>query len=147
MKIIDKFDGTEHKFLSNFFMFPIKYRGKTWRSVEHAYQAQKFASKDIQKEIQDAKTPGETKKIARKHTQHINPHWHTIKFGIMYALLHIKFKDKDLKKLLLKTGDVELIEGNHWGDTCWGVCKGIGDNWLGKLLMQVRSEIKPRKIK
>jgi hypothetical protein len=31
-----------------------------------------------------------------------------------------------------------LIEGNTWGDTFWGVCNGVGENNLGKTLMNVR---------
>jgi hypothetical protein len=47
-----------------------------------------------------------------------------------------------LKQLLLATGDKELIEGNTWGDTFWGVCNGIGQNHLGKILMAKRTELK-----
>lgn len=35
----------------------------------------------------------------------------------------------------------ELIEGNTWGDTFWGVCRGKGENNLGKILMRLRSEL------
>ena len=38
--------------------------------------------------------------------------------------------------------DEELIEGNWWGDTYWGVCNGVGENHLGKLLMKIREELK-----
>lgn len=31
-----------------------------------------------------------------------------------------------------------IIEVNNWGDTYWGVCNGIGDNHLGKILMKIR---------
>lgn len=44
--------------------------------------------------------------------------------------------------MLLRTGEQDLIEGNDWGDTFWGVDQGIGDNHLGKILMQVRTEIR-----
>ena len=39
-------------------------------------------------------------------------------------------------------GDQELVEGNEWGDVFWGVCKGVGDNHLGKLLMEFRERVK-----
>jgi predicted NAD-dependent protein-ADP-ribosyltransferase YbiA (DUF1768 family) len=38
---------------------------------------------------------------------------------------------------------VELIEGNWWGDTYWGVCNGVGENHLGKLLMKIRDYLYP----
>ena len=51
-------------------------------------------------------------------------------------------KHKDLKEKLLATGDAYLEETNHWHDTFWGVCKGKGQNHLGKILMEVREELK-----
>ena len=40
------------------------------------------------------------------------------------------------------TNNEELIEGNTWNDTYWGVCNGRGQNHLGKILMKVRSLLK-----
>jgi predicted NAD-dependent protein-ADP-ribosyltransferase YbiA (DUF1768 family) len=31
---------------------------------------------------------------------------------------------------------------NYWNDKFWGICKGVGENHLGKILMQIRDEIK-----
>lgn len=44
----------------------------------------------------------------------------------------------------LSTGDAELVEGNTWNDTWWGVnaTTGKGKNMLGRLLMQVREELR-----
>ena len=39
-------------------------------------------------------------------------------------------------------GEEYLEEGNTWHDTYWGVCNGKGKNKLGKILMQVREELK-----
>ena len=44
----------------------------------------------------------------------------------------------ELRTKLADTEDEELIEGNTWNDTYWGVCRGVGENHLGKLLMEVR---------
>jgi predicted NAD-dependent protein-ADP-ribosyltransferase YbiA (DUF1768 family) len=56
----------------------------------------------------------------------------------MFNILRIKFTDTDLKNQLINTGTKELIEGNWWNDTFWGISKGIGENWLGKTLMAIR---------
>ena len=46
----------------------------------------------------------------------------------------------------------ELVEGNYWGDTFWGICNGEGTNWLGILLMAERAywqkvrEFMPNKV-
>jgi len=58
--------------------------------------------------------------------------------------LRVSGKHKDLGDQLLATGDVELIEGNTWHDTEWGVCNGIGKNKLGKILMRIREILKNR---
>ena len=43
--------------------------------------------------------------------------------------------------MLIQTGDSVLIEGNTWGDRVWGVCNGVGENRLGRILMKIRSEL------
>lgn len=35
----------------------------------------------------------------------------------------------------------EIVEENSWRDTYWGVCKGVGENHLGKILMKIRDEL------
>jgi predicted NAD-dependent protein-ADP-ribosyltransferase YbiA (DUF1768 family) len=60
----------------------------------------------------------------------------------MRELVTIKFTtDPNLKKLLMDTHPQPLIEGNTWGDVFWGVCKGQGENNLGKILMDIREEL------
>ena len=66
--------------------------------------------------------------------------WEEVKIEIMEEALRLKFDDPHLKDLLLATGDKELIEGNTWNDQFWGVCNGVGENNLGKLLMKLRKE-------
>jgi predicted NAD-dependent protein-ADP-ribosyltransferase YbiA (DUF1768 family) len=62
----------------------------------------------------------------------------------MRDLIRIKFSKDPLKSRLLNTGDSELIEGNWWGDKFWGVDErtGVGKNNLGKILMEIREELK-----
>lgn len=49
--------------------------------------------------------------------------------------------DRQRERLLLDYFAAELIEGNTWGDRIWGVCDGVGENRLGKILMRVRAEM------
>ena len=64
----------------------------------------------------------------------------------MLEIVRSKFKqNKDLAKKLIETGDAYLEEGNWWGDKIWGVCNGEGENRFGKILMQVREELKNEK--
>jgi len=67
----------------------------------------------------------------------------------MARLVRLKFEDPGLRKLLLDTMDEEIVEVNHWHDTFWGVCRGchhgcdgVGRNELGRILMEVREELR-----
>lgn len=65
----------------------------------------------------------------------------------MLKLVRNKFSQPYLTKLLLETGDEHLVEGNDYQDRFWGCVKSrdgdwIGKNHLGRILMQVRDELK-----
>jgi predicted NAD-dependent protein-ADP-ribosyltransferase YbiA (DUF1768 family) len=61
-------------------------------------------------------------------------------------LLRQKFTDPGLRARLLATGTALLREGNWWRDTFWGVDQrtGAGQNHLGRLLMEIRDELRDR---
>lgn len=72
----------------------------------------------------------------------LRPHWDRIKLAIMHQLVFEKFhSNPSMRDRLIGTENALLIEGNDWGDTYWGVCRGLGANNLGNILMLVRSEI------
>lgn len=135
MEPINKFEG-KYRFLSNFYpCFP------DGLSVEHRYQAAKAISFFDWYWVLSSPNAGIAKKRGRQIE--VRKDWEQVKLNIMEQLLNHKFlNNPDLKKLLLDTGERELIEGNWWGDTFWGVCNGIGENHLGKLLMKVRKELR-----
>lgn len=64
-----------------------------------------------------------------------------MKLGVMLELVQKKFHPIFMQNRLLATDNAELVEGNYWGDRFWGVCKGEGENHLGKILMRVRKEL------
>ncbi|MCK5017917.1 MAG: NADAR family protein [Candidatus Peribacteraceae bacterium] len=134
---IESFGG-EYEFLSNFYDFPIEFGGKIYPTTEHLFQAGKTNNQAKHEEIRLANTPGLAKKFGRNVV--IRPDWPDIREAIMEFALRLKFNDDNLKRKLLATGDAELIEGNWWGDTYWGVCKGKGMNKLGIILMKIREE-------
>lgn len=136
---IDSFSG-EHEFLSNFMHSEIEYEGGTYPTVEHAFQAAKTLDKEERKGVREKKTPGQAKRAGRKVK--LRPHWDNMKCMVMHNLLVKKFENEYLREKLLATGDAELIEGNTWGDKFWGVCKGEGENNLGRILMKVREKLR-----
>lgn len=136
-KTISSFTG-EYRFLSNFYPAFLEIGGWVWRTSEHAYQAAKSLDPQDWKDIQECVSPGAAKRMGRVIT--IRPDWEEIKLSIMEEIVTEKFhQNPDLLKKLLDTGNAELIENNHWGDTFWGVCRGVGENHLGKILMRIRS--------
>lgn len=138
---IDSFIG-DNFFLSNFYESPLVVPALgVAASVEHAYQAFKTLDKGMRMHVLSASTPGEAKKRGRQ--LELRPNWEQIKYEIMHDLLVVKFfHGTKLATHLLATGDAELIEGNTWGDTYWGVCRGNGLNNLGKLLMLRREQLR-----
>lgn len=130
----------EFGFLSNFHEATIYVDGTKYRSVEHAYQAYKTLDPWSRRLIREAKTPGEAKKLGQSVL--LRGDWDEVKIDLMRTFVRKKFENPFLRPLLLATNEAELIEGNTWNDTFWGVCKGIGQNWLGKILMEVRDEIR-----
>lgn len=131
-----------YDFLSNFHTSPCEFEGKSFPSVEHAYQAAKTTDKMWKAAITDAPTPGESKKLGRRCP--VREDWEEIKLSVMEELVRSKFSNPKLSQKLLETNDKLLVEGNTWGDTFWGVCNGRGENHLGKILMKVRSELKEK---
>jgi len=135
--VIDSFRG-DFGFLSNFYEASIWVDKLQYRSVEHAYQAAKASDPSARELIRNAKRPGDAKRLGK--AVQLPPDWEARKVDLMRDCLRQKFSNPLLRSLLLATGDAMLVEGNTWNDTFWGVCRGRGENWLGRLLMEVRSE-------
>ena len=138
MTVIDSFRG-EYSFLSNFHKCKVEFEGMTYPSVEHAFQAAKNPDPEYRRSIAAVGSPVTAKRMGKKTA--LRSDWEEVKDGIMYKLLKSKFTDPGLRDKLIATGDAELIEGNNHWDRYWGVCRGEGQNKLGKLLMKVREEV------
>lgn len=84
---------------------------------------------------------GKSKAMGRK--LQLRSDWEEIKYDVMREGLRQKFQDPILHDLLLSTGDKELVEWTYWGDRVWGMCDktNSGANALGKLLMEIRSQL------
>lgn len=143
--MINCFDG-EFAFLSNFHPSMITDGNEWFPTVEHYFQAAKTETMEDYMKIAAALTPGQAKRLGRNVK--LRSDWEEVKDQVMLEALRKKFAIPKLSEKLLATGDEELVEGNHWHDNTWGnctcdQCKNIpGQNKLGKMLMQVREEIK-----
>ena len=134
---IGEFSG-QYRFLSNFWPCVVTFDGAVYSSVEHAYQAAKTSDVGQREGIRNAVKAGDAKRLGRRVNMRAD--WDKVKQSVMLDLVRQKFQEPALRHQLKETGDAELVEGNWWGDTYWGVCRGKGENHLGKILMQVRGE-------
>lgn len=136
---IVKFQG-ENRWLSNFWLCDVELEGLKFKSVEAAYVAAKTTDIEMRLKIQNLQNPGECKRFGRKIK--LRNDWNAVKVEIMTDLVRQKFKNNSgLREKLIKTGSQMIVEGNTWGDTFWGVCNGVGENTLGKIIMKVREEL------
>ncbi len=137
--MISEFRGRWTRF-SNYAVCSIWFEGHIYNSVEHAYQAAKTLDEDQRRSIRYLATANQAKKAGRAVI--LRPDWEQVKVEVMWTLLREKFSQEPDHSTLLSSGDEQLVEGNWWGDKFWGQCPlGVGENWLGYLLMQVRQEI------
>ena len=134
---ITSFQG-EHRFLSNFAFVFVSDGRFMYSSTEAGYQAAKTIH-PMDKAVFVGMKPGAAKRFGRKIT--MRPDWDEVKLAVMFGACAQKFACADYAAQLRNTGDAELIEGNTWGDRFWGVCDGVGENNLGKILMQIRAEL------
>lgn len=134
----------EYAFLSNFTKLeaPIVYRGVSYPTVEHFYQAMKTLDKD--ERIVVVKHPSKGLKRYSKTLQ-LRDDWEDVKRRVMWAVLKHKFSEHNpvLRAKLKATRDCYIQEGNWWGDTYWGVDlrTGEGENVLGKMLIKIRDKL------
>lgn len=141
MEAIDCFDG-EFAWLSNFFPCEVFHQGLLFKSSEAAFQAAKTSDMEERKKFCEFHA-GKAKRKGKKLV--LRSDWDQVKIGVMREILECKFsQNPSLLKKLIATDSIQLIEGNDWFDTFWGVCEGKGENHLGKLLMEIRDSFKSK---
>lgn len=139
-KRIEGFQG-EYRWLSNFWPVTIQINSHIFPSTENAYQALKFHNHT--RYLFEKCSPGDAKKMARLISNIQRPDWDSIKINTMIMVNEFKYgQNPELCEKLLNTGDAYIEETNKWGDTFWGVSKGIGENNLGKILMGIRDQLR-----
>ena len=151
-------DRAAFRFLSHFHPSPIVLDGEPWPTVEHYYQAQKSDEVAYKAAIRAAAHPEHAKRLAAPRTaprriskdswfklngREPRGDWHDVKLDIMRRADRAKYEQNaDLAAMLLETGDAELIEDSP-GEPFWGTGPdGHGHNWAGRILMEVRDELR-----
>ena len=135
MGMIKSFRG-KYSFLSNFYTAPVAWEGITYCNSEAAFQSAKCVNQ-ADRDAFAGLSASEAKRLGRQVK--LRDDWELVKEDVMYEICLSKFsQNTKLKEKLLLTGNDLLVEGNTCGDQFWGVVNGVGQNKLGKILMQVR---------
>lgn len=130
----------EHRYLSNFWGSRFKWNDTWWPTVEHAYQYSKTTDEGYRRDILAAPTPGDARRLGQQCPK--VPDWNARKVEVMRSLVWCKFmQNDDLRAKLLSTHG-KIVETNTWGDVFWGVCEGVGQNMLGRILMSTRTTMR-----
>jgi hypothetical protein len=114
------FTRTEEWFeLSNFYPYGFEEDGKYWPTVEHYFQVMKFEDEAYREKIRKTPAPERAKQLGRSRKVPIRRNWDNIRDDVMLHALRKKFAHPDMRKVLLQTGQRELIENSPY-DSYWG---------------------------
>jgi ribA/ribD-fused uncharacterized protein len=127
--------------MSNFSNDPVQYFAWTFPTSEHLYQALKFHDMELFEKIRLAWTPKDAALLGRS-LKPIRSDWDEIKVPVMKTVLRLKLcSNPPLITELLLTGDAQLVEYSK-KDYFWGCGEDrTGQNMLGKLWMELRTEL------
>lgn len=137
----------EYEFLSNLYPIEISHGQYVYDSAEHLYQTTRCAHKADRDKIRATRTAKSAKILERFLEE--RPGFDRLR--TMEKVLKKKFRISEMRYLLMRTGEKELINQNMHHETYWGVCSCTncnfaGSNHLGKLLMKIRDEFKEQWI-
>ncbi|MBQ6500855.1 MAG: NADAR family protein [Mogibacterium sp.] len=146
-----------NKEFTNFYPCLFLVEGIKYRCVEQYMMAKKallFNDTDIYEKVMKTKDPDEIKALGRQVKDFDPDIWDRCKCEIVYNGNYAKYtQNTRLRNVLLGTGDVVLAEASPV-DKIWGI--GLdrddplaldpenwqGENLLGKILMDIREELK-----
>ena len=147
--------GNEYGVFSNWYLRYMEIHAKKYNSVEQYMMYQKaliFGDDEIAHEIMQTHSMSKIKALGRRVRNYDDKKWNEVRYDVVLTAVRAKFtQHKDLKRVLLETGDAEIVEASPY-DRIWGIGtnrpheimdkqKWKGQNLLGKALMQVREEL------
>ncbi len=129
--------------LSSYAPFAFDLDDGHWPSVEHYYQAMRFADPDDRAPILATRDPAAAATIARKRRRAARPDWDSVKEVFMTRGTYIKCRSHAaVADALLATGERQIIENSQY-DYFWGCGRDTrGRNAFGNLLMAVRARLR-----
>jgi len=124
----------DSRWLKNTYPVLISFDGDKYKSVDEAFYA---AQTPIRNERKYLKELGYCNKLT------IRGDWEDVKIEIMEQFLIQKFTKPRFKRWLIFTKDLPIEFRNKECEHFWGkcfcyTCKGIGENYLGEMIMNIR---------
>jgi len=131
--------------------FPIRVNGIRVLTSEALYQACRFPHRpEIQRLIIEQTSPMTAKMKGKPHRDDTRPDWDSVRVRIMRWCLRAKLVQNlgEFSRLLLATGTRPIVEESR-KDDFWGAKPDetgglLGQNVLGRLLMELREEVRTR---
>jgi ribA/ribD-fused uncharacterized protein len=123
--------------LAGWLMRPCTHTGETYKYGDALFPHLPV----LQEEIRLARSAHDALQIARSHRKAQRPDWDDIKVRVMHKILLAKVDQHPyVRRKLLETGARILVE-DSWRDDFWGWGPNKdGQNVLGRLWMEIRSE-------
>jgi type I restriction enzyme S subunit len=129
--------------------FPVRINGVRILTVEALYQACRFPHlPEVQRKIIEQTSPMTAKMVGKPYRADSRPDWDRVRVKIMRWVLRLKLAMHwtQFSALLLSTGERPIVEDSRkddfWGAMPSGPDTLVGMNVLGRLLMELREEIK-----
>lgn len=148
----------ENGCFSNWYPASFEYAGQNYNCVEQYMMYQKvlmFRQYDLAEKILKSNNPSEIKRLGRTRFPEFNSDvWDRTSYAIVKRGVRAKFEqNKDILQVLLDTQDNTLAEcslmDRKWGigvaiddPDCSDPSKWNGKNYLGRILMEVRDELR-----
>lgn len=135
--------------LSNLYRAKITFESRDFPTAEHAYQFGKARSPAVAEWLMMAPSPSLLAMAAHGlYSWDVAPGWSSGRYQRMRRVVFAKFdQHPDLALILLGTGTARIVESakvDNEVNRRWGEVDGVGTNWLGMILMDVRAELNAR---
>ncbi len=129
--------------------YPLVVNGVDIRTSEALYQACRFPHRpDVQRLILAERSPMTAKMKGKPHRHDTRPDWDAVRVSIMRWCLRVKLAQnwRQFSELLLSTDERPIVEesrkDDYWGAKVVDPGTLVGMNVLGRLLMELREEVK-----
>jgi len=133
--------------------YPLQINGVRILTTEALYQACRFPHlAEVQREIIGQHSPMIAKMKSKPHRKDSRPDWDEVRYKVMRWCLRVKLAQNyaEFGRLLLATRDRPIVEQSR-KDDYWGAKLAdeagdtlIGQNVLGRLLMELREKLQGR---